>query len=1095
MIENSQRENRFFKKVANVFITNKELGILTILFLIFFGVLGFVLMPKQYNPEIVAPAFRINTVFPNATAEEVYELVTRPMENKVREITLVDDIYSQSTMGFSSVTVTFDIGSDEQDAKIDLVQRLRSNMGEKPLGVQEPSIEEIDVDDVPILSLALISDKFSPEALRSFALDFSDRLKHIENVGKIVIRGGERADLSVSVDVDKLQFFNISIQDVYGAIVSNNQNVLATKTDSFPYDIPVEVYGSIENIEQLKKIVITKSDNQIVRIEDVSEVKVGQIIKDNYVRFEEKNYSAEAVLMGIAKQNGANATTVAKEIHQEIDKLKNQNFIPEYVQIKITGDDGAVASESISGLTINLIQSVMIVILVLLLFLNTRSALVVAVAIPLSLLSVFGLGMLFGQTINRITLFALILSLGLLVDNATVVVENIYRLLKLNLSVATDGLKMKNKKKEVVIVEAVAEVSSGLIMSTVTTVLAFIPMAFVTGMMGPYMGPIPFFVPLAIVGSLLIALTINPFIANLILKVEDEKRGPLARVQKQISKLVVWIENKYADFLKNVFGNKKKEKAILMVVVILLLISLSLPLFQAVKFRMLPKADRDQFFIYLDANYGTDLERTNQVAQMISREILNSSTEIKNIQTSVGIAPIADFNGLFKGSDGRTLPYQATLKINLISNNERQKTSEDIAEKVRENIAPLASRENVQVKIIEDPPGPPVLATYQLKAQGENREDYLILRDIAKELSRKSQQIGGVVDVDVSQNEYGVRETYRVNVEKASQLGVSVKDIFATMELSSQGANVSLYHDTLTNEQKFSEQHYISLRSKKDDLGAIENINQINVRNQSGALVALNELLEKIELPIDDTILMDAQYPTVYVSGEMEGRSVVYASIDMLSYLVKEYRLPSGKGEVDSWNLFGVNYIDVDGTRYNVRIGGEWELTLEVFRDMGVAFLVAIFLIYFVLVAQFQSLKIPLYIMATIPFSLIGVLPGFMVLYFLKGTYFNATSMIGVIALAGIVVNNAIIYLEYVFQEQDKGVELETALIEAGRTRLLPIALTSLTTVLGSLTIISDPVWEGLAWAIITGLSFSVILTLVILPMLYRRFESKNYNN
>lgn len=1083
MIENSQRENRFFRKVANVFITNKELGILTILFLVFFGVLGFVLMPKQYNPEIVAPAFRINTVFPNATAEEVYELVTRPMENKVREIALVDDIYSQSTAGFSSVTVTFDIGSDEQDAKIDLVQRLRSNMGEKPLGAQEPSIEEIDVDDVPILSLALVSDKFSPEALRSFALDFSDRLKHVENVGKIVIRGGERSDLSVLVDADKLQFYNISIQDVYGSIVSNNQNVLVTKTDSFPYNIPVEVYGSIENIEQLKKIVVTSLNNQIVRIEDVAEVKVGQITKDSYVRFEERGYSAEAVLMGVAKQNGTNATTVAKEIHQEIAKLKNQNFIPDYVQVKITGDDGKVASESIGGLTINLIQSVMIVILVLLLFLNTRSALVVAVAIPLSLLSVFGLGMLFGQTINRITLFALILSLGLLVDSATVVVENIYRLLKLR----------KNEKKEKVIVEAVAEVSSGLIMSTVTTVLAFIPMAFVTGMMGPYMGPIPFFVPSAIVASLLIALTINPFIANLILKVEDGKNGPLARVQKQISKWVVRIENKYADFLKNVFVNKKKEKIILVVVVILLFISLSLPLFKVVKFRMLPKADRDQFFIYLDANYGTDLERTNQVAQMISHEILDLNNEVKNIQTSVGIAPISDFNGLFKGSDGRTLPYQATLKINLISNSERQKTSEDIAEKVRKDIAPLASQENVQVKIIEDPPGPPVLATYQLKAQGENREDYSTLRDIAKELSRKSQQIKGIVDVDVSQNEYGAREIYRVNVEKASQLGVSVEDIFTTMELSSQGANISLYHDTPNNEQKFSEQHYISLRSEKDDLGSIENINQINVRNQSGALIALNELLEKIELPIDDTILMDAQYPTVYVSGEMQGRSVVYASMDMLSYLVKEYRLPSGKGRVDSWNLFGVNYIDADGIRYNVRIGGEWELTLEVFRDMGMAFMVAIFLIYFVLVAQFQSLKIPFYIMATIPLSLIGVLPGFMVLYFLKGTYFNATSMIGVIALAGIVVNNAIIYLEYVFQEQDKDIDLETALIEAGRTRLLPIALTSLTTVLGSLTIISDPVWEGLAWAIITGLSFSVILTLVILPILYRRFESKKF--
>ena len=304
-----------------------------------------------------------------------------------------------------------------------------------------------------------------------------------------------------------------------------------------------------------------------------------------------------------------------------------------------------------------------------------------------------------------------------------------------------------------------------------------------------------------------------------------------------------------------------------------------------------------------------------------------------------------------------------------------------------------------------------------------------------------------------------------------------------------------MYHDKLDDDMRFAQAHYISVLASDEGRDSVNDLSYINMRSQSGVLVSLDSLLKESEMPLDDVILMDKRKPTVYVSGEMQGRSVVYASIDMLKYLVTDYKLPSGNAQVDKWNLFGVHYIDGDGTRIYVRIGGEWELTLEVFRDMGIAFAVAIFMIYFVLVAQFKSLRVPVYIMATIPLALIGVLPGFFILYIVNDTYFTATSMIGVIALSGIVVNNAIIYLEYVFQLREQGKNIEEALVEAGRTRLLPIVLTSLTTILGSLTIISDPVWEGLAWAIITGLSLSAFLTLVVLPIIYRAFEKKSWKN
>jgi multidrug efflux pump subunit AcrB len=1068
----------FFKKISGIFIVNRELGILLVLFIVFFGLVGFVMMPKQYNPEIVAPAFRINTEFPHATTEDVYELVSRPLENKISELEGVDEIYSESREGISSVLVTFDIGFNKEDAKINLVQRLRSNMDEKPLGAEEPFIEEVDTDDVPVVTVALTSNDLSSETLRSFAFDLADRLKHVSGTAKTVIRGGYRADLSIFVDVEKMERFGIGVNDLQKVIKDNNLHTLSVSTDSDPYNISVRTLGNIVSLDELKKIVISHSGGGVVRIEDVAQVSVGEMRTNHYVKLSDREGSRDAVYIGIAKKSNENATTVSKDIHKEVKKLQEYGFIPHNITLTTVRDDGAVAQDEIGSLTRSLAISITIVVSILLFFLNARSALIVAIAIPLSLLSVFGLGLLFDQTINRITLFALILSLGLLVDNATVVIENIYRHLKMK----------KSEDKKEVITDAVAEVGSGLVMSTITTILAFIPMAFVTGMMGPYMGPIPFFVPVAIVASLFIALMVSPFMSHIFLQVDHAKDGALVRLQNKIQSIFTKIEDVYVHFLRAVFRKKKKRTFLFVAVFILLLISISLPLFTLVKFRMLPKADRNQFYVYIDANDGTHIDRANRIAEKVEYIILEQN-DVVNVQRTVGVPPIVDFNGLFKGSDGRIAENLVTLKVNLIDKNERKRTSENIAMQIRSLLKNIALDEDVNIKIIEDPPGPPVLATYHIKVQGDGLSDYEYLKNITHDLMYASRNIRGVVDLDTTQNENGFERTYRVNTEKATHLGVSVEDIFMTMRVLSRGMNIDLYHNSSENISKFSEQHYISLISEKNDRSLISDMSRVTVRSQNGSLVALTELIEEDAVQVDNIILMDGQYPTVYISGEMEDRSVVYASIDMLKYLLSEYRLPSGKGYVDSWDLFGVNYVDSDGSRYYVRIGGEWQLTLEVFRDMGIAFSVAIFLIYFVLVAQFHSLRIPLYIMATIPLSLIGVLPGFMILYFFKGTYFNATSMIGVIALSGIVVNNAIIYLEYFLYKRNEGMKIDDALIEAGRTRLLPIVLTSLTTIFGSLTIITDPVWEGLAWAIITGLSLSSFLTLVILPVLYRTFE------
>ncbi len=1071
----------FFQKIAGVFIANRELGILTIAGIIIFGAIGFAVMPKQYNPEIVAPAFRIVTEYPNASVDEVYERITRPLEDVVQEIPVVDDIFAETRNGQSIVTVTFDIGQDKENAKINLVQKMRSNMDKLPSGVREPLVQEIDTDDVAIVTFALTSTQFSETSLRKFAIDIANRFKMVEGAAKVEVVGGRVQELRITLNPQHMEYYGVGVSQVTEALRANNVHLIQSQLEGDRRNIPVRVWGGLDGVEQVREVVVAPS----VRIDDIATVTLEAQKRTSYTGFSvDDNRVLSAVFIGIAKHAGTNATVIAQNIREEFSNMVAHGEIPQHVRMEVVRDDGAVAAEEITGLTTNLIISITIVTLVLLFFLSTRSAIIVATAIPLSLMSVFGFGMLFGQTINRITLFALILSLGLLVDSATVVVENMVRQLRAKKSYEEDAE---------VITRSTAEVAVGLIMSTVTTVLAFIPMAFVGGMMGPYMGPIPFFVPIALIASLVIALTINPFLGHLLLSTQ-KNRGKsenvvarfVERGQGIAQKIVRVMQHAYVKFLTRMFHQKKARRRLVWSVAILLLVAMVLPAVGIVKFRMLPKADRNQFFVYIDTPSMTSVHETQKVAQKITG-YLRTQSVIESVQVYTAIAPVVDFNGLFKGSDARRQSNHATLKVNLVDADSRAEKSEDIATAVRQEIVEIAQERNATITIVEDPPGPPVLATFQLKVQGRDYEDQRYLRVITQDVLRMTQGIDGIVDVDTTLQEHGVERVYKVDTQRVMAQGLSIAEVMQTLDVALSGMHVDVFH-AQSGKNRYPQEQYISLRFPTDAHDETRDLTQIMIPTEGGYAVSLQDLLIEQDTPVDVVLKTDARRPTVYINGEMEGRSVVYASIDALKALL-QYKLPSGEGEVVKWNLFGATYKDSDGKMYDIRIGGEWELTLEVFRDMGIAFAVAIIVIYFVLVAQFASLRIPLYILATIPLALIGVFPGFALLGFTMDTYFTATAMIGVIALAGIVVNNAIIYLEYVFQLRKEDMPRDMALIEAGKTRLLPIALTSLTTILGSLTIISDPVWEGLAWAIILGLSLSAFLTLIMLPLIYRKFE------
>lgn len=1068
-------------RIVGVFLRNRELSVLTIIVLAAWGILSFVLMPKQYNPEIVAPAFLVTTDFPGASASEVHELITRPMEDKLSELPDVDEISSQSFPGGRSmVTVKFYVGSDREAAKVTLNQKLRDNIAEKPRAANEPVIQSIDPDDVPILDIGLSSPALSESSLRKLAFDAADDLKLATGISKVEIKGGRTNHLEVTLDGSLLAARGLSADEAIAAISGANDVYTSDTLRSDSRHTTVNVIGAITDADALSDIVIRHEGNSIVRLRDIGTVSYGPGEITDYVRKTSADRTSTPVVhIALSKLKGANSTDVASGALARLEALKG-NLIPSDTEVTLLNDEGKTASDEIGKLTFDLAKSIAIVGVLLYFFLGFKNSLIASISIPLVLLAVFGTGLLFGQTVNRITLFALILSLGLLVDDAIVVVENIARYFRL----------YPDEKRLTLIIRAVDEVGGALALSTFTMALAFVPMAFVGGMMGPYMGPIPFFVPVALFASLIFAVTINPFLAYIFAKGSLGKKDEHAYESGFFYRLIKRIEARYATFLSSLITGEQKRRRFLVGTFAILVLSLILVVTPLVPFRMLPKADKDQFYAYLDLPDGASIGQTDAVTKALEREML-AENGIESVESFVGESQVIDFNGLFKGSSGRVLESQATIKAHLIRHTERDLTSEEIATALRHRLDTfVAEHPDATIRLVEDPPGPPVLATFLLKVKSS---DDTLREQIVRDLEPLVRATRGIVDIDTSLPERGMQLRYQVDQEKAGLLGIAPREIVSALHTALSGSSVGLYHASLRPDLRKPEQEHIIVRFSEESRDDERDLSLITLAGTDGIRIPLTEVLIPTKETIDTPIASDERQRTSYLSGEMEGRSVIYAVIDLFPALL-DYRLPDGTGERTSWSLLGTSYEDpVTHATASIEIGGEWDLTLEVFRDLGIAMGLAIFLIYFVLSAKTESLFIPLLIMVSIPLSLIGVLPGFAVLQAVKGTYFNATSMIGVIALAGLAVKNAVIYLEYLEPLKKAGKPIEEALVEAGRIRLLPIVLTSLAAILGSLTIVSDPVWEGLGWSIIFGLTASTVLTLVVFPLVYYVFEKDSW--
>ena len=1062
----------FSGKIVQFIIHNHPLAYLLLILSIVVGIGSYIITPKQYNPEIVMPAFVVRVDYPGATSADVETFVTKELEETILDIAGVDAIQSRSfDGGYALVSVQFTVGFDPEDAKTLLRTKLSDHVDESPYLISQPHIMTVDPDSVPILTYGFTHPSLSQSEIREAVVRLSGELKHVSGVANINIHGGESRALHIVVQITALNERGISLDDVSNVLLEHNMLMPLGVIENGITKTAIEIDGRVTTADDVANMVIAPG----VRLRDVASVYDGFSRATSYIGVLHKNDTGDitkdnTVFLSIAKRAGENSITVAKQVEEELAVLLSSE---EYHNFQLTEykNTATVAKESIQGLGGNLAMSIFIVGFVLFLFLGKRPAFLVVLAIPLTLGWVFFVGYLFGETINRITLFALILSLGLLVDSATVVIENIFSHVQ------------QGDTAHTAVIQGVNEVGMGLLLSTVTSVIVFLPTSQISGMMGEYMGPLSIFVPVALIASLGIAYVLTPFVAFLFIRKDKSTPTFITKKKSVFQQFFSHLSAWYATVLAKLLRSISLQRLFIFGVFGLLMVMLLFPLFQLVHFKMLPTADKNQFYVYVDAADNTDLERTAAIAHSIST-IIAQDEEVLTMQLFVGEAPVIDFNGLFKSATMRNGSNQATIRVNLTHKDIRRTSSEDIVFALRDrlhddSVVQQMLAQGVRITVLEDPPGPPVQATFVAKIQGPDTPERKQLVSYVYDVAN---HVDGLVDVRTSVAVPYLTHSYSVDTEKANAVGVSVASIQSTL--------YSVLHDTVVGQYyhvSSSEPGSVIVRTTLADKDSRADIADVRIKSDAGAMVPITSLLIESQHAQRDTLYRDDARPTVYITGEMQHRSIVYASIDAIRALVNKQDLPFAVQDV-SWNLFGIQYILEDGTRYNVQWGGEWEMTLENFRDLGLAMLFAFFLIFAVLVAQFRSFKIPLLIIVTIPLAFIGILPGFLLLDVTQGTYLTATSLIGFIALMGIVVNNAILLLENINQEREAGASIFDALITAGRNRLRPILLTSLTTVLGSLTIIGDPVWSGFAWAIVFGLSLSAVLTLGVFPVLYLWF-------
>lgn len=1050
--------------IAKAFLQSKLTILLMVAFLLIGGYSTF-LMPREEEPQIQVPMADIFIAYPGASPKEVETKVSAPLEKVISNIKGVEYVYSTSMSGQTMLIVQFLVGEDVERSLVKLYSEIMKNMDKMPQGVSMPLIKTRAIDDVPVFGLTLWGENYDDYQLKLVAQELSNELKKSNDVSDINIIGGRSKEVKVVLNktlmaANRVDF--LSIAKSIGGANAQAQSGNFYKNDS---SFSVLTGNFLSSAEEVASLVIGMNGGTPVYLKQVATVTESPATSNQYVFYGYGNADTAgikkftstypAVTLAIAKKKGADAMKLSDNILTKVEALK-KDLIPSDLQVTATRNYGESAAHKVSELLFHLFISIVVVTLFVMLAMGWRGGLVVFLSVPvtfaLTLFSYYAMD----YTLNRITLFALVFITGIVVDDSIIIAENMHR-----------HFKMRKLPPLQAAIYAINEVGNPTILATFTVVAAVLPMAFVSGLMGPYMSPMPIGASIAMLLSLIVALTLTPYLGYIFLR-EKEKRVGEHHEHGAHSLEASSIYKIYYSFIQPMLEVRWKRWAFIMGTVVVLLASMLLFYTKSVAVKMLPFDNKNEFQVVIDMPEGTTLEKTNVVAAEIAQYV-SKQPMVKNYQGYIGTAGPISFNGLVRHYDLRRGDNVADIQVNLIDKEERSLQSHDIAKSMREPIQKIAARYHANVKIVEVPPGPPVLSTLVAEVYGP---DYKQQIEIGKQIEQLFKKTPDVVDADWMVEDDQTEYKFTVDKEKAMRYGVATAQVNAIVAGAISGMPAGII-----NAPNSFTQTPIRLQLKEEDKAGIDEILDLTVTGMQGNIVSLRDIVTVNRQKKDKSIYRKNQKEVVYVMADMAGEleSPFYA-ISKMSDSISSLKIPSGYSIKEEYTQQPENQ-----DQYSLKWDGEWQITYEVFRDLGIAFAAVILIIYMLIVGWFQNFTVPLVMLAAIPLSLVGIILG----HWMMGAYFTATSMIGFIALAGVMVRNSILLIDFINIRLEEGIPLKQAIIEAGAVRTTPILLTAGAVVLGAVIILFDPIFQGLAISLMGGTITSTFLTLLVVPLLY----------
>lgn len=1064
-------ENGISGKIAGAFIKSK-LSILLMFAFMLLGLFSIYFIPREEEPQIEVPMADIMIGYPGATPQEVESGVIQPIEKIISNIKGVEHVYSTSMNGMGMLTVQFYVGEDVERSLVKLYNEMMKNMDRMPQGATMPLVKSRAIDDVPALAFTLWSDKMGDYQIRQVAEVVGNEIKKIPDVAQVNVIGGQSRQVKVMLDKDKMAQSRLDFGAITQTLQANNAQMQSGNIVTGDMVYSVQTGNFFTNVEEVKNLIVGTNDNQPVYLYQIAEVEDGAEVPKQYVSFGYGAASGDkkagmpddysAVTISIAKKKGADAMKLAEVVIDKVEHLK-KDVITNDLNVEVTRNYGETASHKVSELLFHLSIAIIVVTLFVMLAMGWRGGLVVFLSVPVTFaLTLFAYYFL-GYTLNRITLFALVFVTGIVVDDSIVIAENMHR-----------HFKMKKLPPLQAALYAINEVGNPTILATLTVIAAVLPMAFVSGMMGPYMSPMPIGASIAMIFSLLVALTLTPYFGYLFLRHKEKNGGGADSEEKETDLHETKIYKLYAKIVTPFLENRKRRWTFMIGLTVVLLGSFVLFYTKSVPVKMLPFDNKNEFQVVIDMPEGTTLERTAAVAKELAVYI-SRNDKVTNYQTYVGTSAPISFNGLVRHYDMRMGDNVGDIQVNLVDKGERSEQSHDIATSVRADLQAIGKKYNANVKVVEVPPGPPVMSTIAAEVYGPDYEQQIA---VAKQVKDLLAQTDNVVDVDWSVEDAQTEYKFEVDKDKAMKLGIPNAQVVQNMRAALSGMSVGVLHQPSSVNQVG-----IVLQLSEKEKSSIEDVLSMKVVNQQGMAIPVSDLVKVTKGEKEKSIHRKDQKRVVYILTEVAGslESPIYP-ITEVSDKLSQVKLPEGYTLSEEYSE-QPKYED----NFSLKWDGEWQITYEVFRDLGLAFLFVLIIIYVLIVAWFQNFITPLVQLAAIPLSLIGIIFG----HWIMGAYFSAPSMIGFIALAGIMVRNSVLLIDFIDIRLKDGIPLKQAVIEAGAVRTTPIVLTAGGVVLGAIVILFDPIFQGLAISLMGGTITSTILTLIVVPLLYYKMLKK----